>query len=819
MRPAALPFLLVFLAIHNSVEAEWKKHVVVPAAMSMINSAVAHDFNQDGAVDILSSYDGRVVLFQGPHWRPQTVHVFAAVNSRNKPRPNCIHSCLLDADGDGDLDFCGSNNTVFWLECPDDPFGSKSWTYRTIDDEILGTHCLITGDVNRDGRADLIANSGRPEGKTSIPDSLTWLETPSNPHSAKSWIRHVFADRDAPGGSHYTGFGDINGDGRADITCAAKGGDGFPGGEWFAWWEQPLDATSRWRKHLLSDRQPGATNIHPVDVNGDGQIDFVATRGHGKGVLWFRGPDFEPIEIDSEIEGPHCLTTVDLDGDGDIDIATCGRDTNGTAVWYENSGCGKFQQHRIGKNQGAYDIRAVDMDGDEDLDLLIAGHTSKNIVWYENPQSQKERPNVVILFTDDQGTLDANCYGSTDLVTPNIDKLAATGVRFTQAYAHTVCCPSRAALLTGRHPQRSGIRHWAQGDMHGPKGINMALGEVTLAESLKPAGYRTALFGKWHLGAHRDFGPKKQGFDEFFGMRDGFIDNYNHYFLHGAGFHDLYEGTEAVQADGKYFPELMVDRSLKFLDENRDRPFFLYVAFNIPHYPEQSLERFQSLYKDVKDPARRSYGAIVTTTDHYIGLILDKLEALDLRKKTIVIYMSDNGHSEETSNRIQVDNHKSGLPKDHFYGSSGGGSTGKWIGHKSEFLEGGIRVPAILSYPGTLPEGAVRDQIVTAMDWYPTVTELCGIDANKDAPPLDGHSLLPIIRSPKAKSKYNGILHFAWGNRWAVRDGDWKLIDGKRLVHLADEEPEKKDHAGEHPELVSRLKTMHESWAKDVAPK
>ena len=180
----------------------------------------------------------------------------------------------------------------------------------------------------------------------------------------------------------------------------------------------------------------------------------------------------------------------------------------------------------------------------------------------------RAKPNVVVFFTDDQGTLDAGCYGSDDLLTPAIDKLAKTGVRFTQAYAHTVCCPARAALMTGRHPQRSGVNHWTQGDMNSAKGINMALAEVTMAEVLKRAGYRTALFGKWHLGAHRDYGPKKQGFDEFFGIRDGFIDNYNHYFLHGTGFHDLYEGTTPVKAPGKYFPELMTQRSLAFIEES-----------------------------------------------------------------------------------------------------------------------------------------------------------------------------------------------------------------------------------------------------------
>jgi arylsulfatase A len=438
------------------------------------------------------------------------------------------------------------------------------------------------------------------------------------------------------------------------------------------------------------------------------------------------------------------------------------------------------------------------------------------------------KPNVVILFTDDQGTLDANCYGSNDLKTPNIDKLAASGVRFTQAYSHTVCCPARAALMTGRYPQRGGVHDWTQGDMNGPKGINMALEEVTLAEALKPAGYRSALYGKWHLGAHRDFGPKKQGFDEFFGLRDGFIDNYNHYFLHGMGFHDLYEGTEPVHADQQYFPEMMVRRCLTFIEENKDRPFFLYAAFNIPHYPEQALKQHEDLYKDIADPARRSYAAIVSTTDHYIGRIVDKLESLGLRENTIVIFMSDNGHSEETENRIRVDDHKSGYPKGHFYGASGGGNTGKWIGQKGSFLEGGIRVPAIISYPSKLPRGEVRNQIITAMDWFPTILELCEVGPADDSPRLDGHNLLPLIASPDAPSDYRGVLHFAWGTEWAVRDGDWKLIGainrntGKitlSLHNLADPKPEAEDHAAEYPKLVERLRKLHDAWATEVAPR
>ncbi len=440
-----------------------------------------------------------------------------------------------------------------------------------------------------------------------------------------------------------------------------------------------------------------------------------------------------------------------------------------------------------------------------------------------NANAADPRPNVVILFTDDQGTLDANCFGSPDLHTPNIDFLASRGVRFTQAYAHTVCCPSRAALLTGRHPQRGGVHHWTQGDMNSPKGINLFLEEVTLAETLKAAGYRTALFGKWHLGAHRDFGPKKQGFDEFFGIRDGFIDNYNHYFLHRNGFHDLYEGTQSVDADGKYFPEMMTERAVEFIDRNQDQPFFLYVPYNIPHYPEQSLAVHQERYRQLEDPARRAYAAMVTTTDHYIGQVIKALQSADIMDNTVIIYMSDNGHSNETTYRIRGMEHPSGFPEGHFYGASGGGNTGRWIGHKSQFLEGGIRVPAILSYPAKVPAGETRDQIITAMDWYPTVLELCGIQTNPEAPPVDGFSLMPICNSADAASPYGGVLHFHWGSKWAVRDGDWKLIgvDGKQnfqLVSLADENPETINHAKQRPELVNRLLELHQAWAADVKP-
>ena len=376
--------IISFSQNEMSLAADWPKHVIHENAKGQINGVSANDFDRDGEIDVISSFDGNVVLFKGPDWSPSSVHTFQPGQARNRPRDACIHSCLLDVDGDGDEDFVGSNNTVFWLEVPANPFSKKPWTYRTVDDEILGTHCLITGDVNLDGKLDLIANSGRDEKQTSLPNSITWLETPSKPKSATSWIRHVFANKNAPGGSHYMGFGDVNQDGRPDIACAAKGTDGFVNGQWFAWWEQPTDPNSEWTKHLLAENELGASNILPSDLNEDGHTDFLASRGHGKGVLWFQGPTFEKREIDPLIEYPHSLALADIDQDGHQDAITCGKEANGMAAWYKNNGKGQFTKHVIGQNQGSYDTRVVDMDKDGDLDILIAGHASRNIVWFEN---------------------------------------------------------------------------------------------------------------------------------------------------------------------------------------------------------------------------------------------------------------------------------------------------------------------------------------------------------------------------------------------------------------------------------------------------
>jgi arylsulfatase A-like enzyme len=445
-----------------------------------------------------------------------------------------------------------------------------------------------------------------------------------------------------------------------------------------------------------------------------------------------------------------------------------------------------------------------------------------------------DKPNVVIFFTDDQGTLDINCLGAKDLQTPNMDQLAATGVRFTQAYAHTVCCPSRAGLMTGRHPQRCGVNSWTQGDRDGSdaKNSNMFAEEITIAEVLKNAGYDTALFGKWHLGAKQGHGPLEQGFDRFFGHYAGFIDNYRHCFLHGQGYHDLHDDDEEILCKDEYYPDMLVGEALDYLDHRQEKPFLMVVSFNLPHYPEQPSGKFAHAYPEMEMP-RQSYARVVSTVDEHIGRLVARLEENGLRDDTIIIMMSDNGHSTESNKGISVDNHVSGYPKGHYYSAHGGGGyTGKWIGRKGTFLEGGVRVPAIISYPKALSQGAVRDQAVTVMDWFPTILELAGVP--KPGVVLDGRSMLPIINDASAPSAHP-VLHFQWAQTWAVRQGDWKLIGqpakkpkkgeaGKppvrmTLHNLTDAEPEVKDYAKEHPEIVERLQALHEQWSREVTPR
>ncbi|PXX21456.1 sulfatase-like hydrolase/transferase [Arenibacter sp. ARW7G5Y1] len=437
-----------------------------------------------------------------------------------------------------------------------------------------------------------------------------------------------------------------------------------------------------------------------------------------------------------------------------------------------------------------------------------------------------KRPNILILYADDQGTLDTRAFGAMDLQTPNLDKLASKGLKFTQAYAHTVCCPSRAALLTGRAPQRSGVNDWTSNHPSDYESRAMNLEEITLPEHLKQYGYISGIIGKWHLGATDSHDPLAQGFDYFFGFRGGFIDNYTHYFLHSRAekppFHDLYRNRQKIDLNGKYFPDLQLNEVYSFLDENNNRPFFLYVPFNLPHYPEQPDSSFVEQYEHLEWP-RNSYAAMISTLDNRVGKILTRLGDMGLTKNTIIIYMSDNGHSTEDNDNWGVS-----------YGSNGGGGyTGKWRGAKNSFLEGGIRVPTIISYPDKISQGGTRDQPISSMDFFPTLCDLLEIPLPENK--LDGKSILSIINSANAASNHE-VMHWQWQKSWAVRKGNWKLIfkgndttgefsnhpvkNNKMptyyLANLDDANPEEINYVIKYPSKVKELKDLHQIWSEEV---
>lgn len=414
------------------------------------------------------------------------------------------------------------------------------------------------------------------------------------------------------------------------------------------------------------------------------------------------------------------------------------------------------------------------------------------------------RPNIIVILTDDQGTVDLHAAGTMDIETPHLDALAQRGVRFTQFYAAApVCSPSRAGLLTGRHPVRAGMPANASSR---PGVAGMPTEEVTIAEMLKAAGYATGHVGKWHLGFSPETMPIGQGFDSSFGHMGGCIDNYSHFFYwDGPNRHDLYRDGREVQAPGRFFADLAVEEATRFLRQHKDQPFFLYFALNEPHYPYQGDAKWLARYARLKYP-RNLYAAFLSTMDDQIGRLMAELDLLGLRGQTVVIFQSDHGHSTEE--------------RAHF----GGGSAGPYRGAKFSLFEGGIRVPAIVSWPGRLPQKELRPQMAHACDWLPTIAALCGAALPKAS--LDGKSLVPVLRSAQAPSPHD-VLHWQFETSWAVRAGDWKLlhdvldttrrapgerIAGPFLVNLRDDPGETTNLACAHPEIVAQLRSLRSKW-------
>lgn len=426
----------------------------------------------------------------------------------------------------------------------------------------------------------------------------------------------------------------------------------------------------------------------------------------------------------------------------------------------------------------------------------------------------RRRPNVIVIVADDNGSTDLGCYGASDLHTPHLDSLAAQGVRLTQFYsAAPVCSASRAGVLTGRAPMRTTVTGNAASQRDQPGALPPD--EVTLAQMFREAGYATACIGKWHLGYTHDTMPNAHGFDHAFGHIGGCIDSWSHFFYwSGPNVHDLYRNGKEIYAGGRFFADLMVEEAIQFLHAHHDRPFFLYFPPNMPHYPYQPEPKWLDHFAHLPFP-RRLYAAWMAMMDERIGALLKRLDEHNLRENTIVIYQSDHGHS--TEERA-------------FFG---GGSAGPYRGAKFSLYEGGIRVPALISWPGHLPENAVRSQMAWGCDWLPTLAALCDLPLPQRT--LDGKSLVPLLQSDDAASPHEALV-WAWNDpkapQWAVHEDHWKLIgrpwdtsvnantkpeEGVRLYHLENDIGERKNLAAQHPDIAAGLQHRYDAWISGLS--
>jgi len=408
------------------------------------------------------------------------------------------------------------------------------------------------------------------------------------------------------------------------------------------------------------------------------------------------------------------------------------------------------------------------------------------------------RPNFVIIMADDLGYGDLSCYDGW-IETPQIDKLAAEGMRFTDFHSSgNVCSPTRAGLMTGRYQQRAGIPGVVYADSSRPVHYHgLQPREVTFAEQLKEAGYATAIFGKWHLGYLKKYNPIHHGFDEFRGYVSGNVDFFSH--VDQSGNYDWWHGDEQVEEDG-YVTHLITTHAVDFIKEHKDEPFCLYLPHEAPHYPyqgpndkpERSVDgKFQTT--GGRSDKREAYREMVVEMDRGVGQVVAALEAAGIAQNTLVWFFSDNG-----ATRL--------------------GSNGELRGTKGTNWEGGHRVPSIAWWPGKIEPAEVTDQLAITLDVMPTVLDLADVAQPKDRD-LDGVSLAPLL----LEDKPIGERQLVW-NGVAMRDGSWKLVTNARglkkgpaLYNLEKDIGEEQDVSKQHSERVERMKTALDQWKRDVA--
>lgn len=418
-----------------------------------------------------------------------------------------------------------------------------------------------------------------------------------------------------------------------------------------------------------------------------------------------------------------------------------------------------------------------------------------------------EKPNIIVIMADDMGNADVGFNGCKDIPTPNIDRIANEGVKFTNGYtSYSVCSPSRAGFITGRYEQRFGFERNPQ---YRPNDPNMGLpkDQITIAESLSQVGYKSGIIGKWHLGCNISHHPMNRGFDEFFGHLGGG----HQYFPEKLTIEDSYGIEDELLSyrtwimrnhtpvkTKKYLTDEFSDEAVSFVERHKKEPFFLFLAYNAPHAPMQATDKYLSRFPNIKDKKRRTYAAMVSALDDGVGRVLDKLEELGIDENTLVYFLSDNG-GPETKN------------------SSNNGVLREG---KSSVYEGGFRVPFALRWKGKISP-QVFDYPVSSLDIFATISAISNSPVNDDKP-LDGVNLIPYLTGKNSGNPHNTIYLRKYDNGlFAVRVGNYKLVTRNKgavreLYDLSKDISESNDLAAQFPEKVKEIDAIRAKWASEL---
>jgi arylsulfatase A-like enzyme len=416
--------------------------------------------------------------------------------------------------------------------------------------------------------------------------------------------------------------------------------------------------------------------------------------------------------------------------------------------------------------------------------------------------AQQPRPNVLYIMADDMGWGDLSCYGRPDYKTPNLDRLAAEGRRFTQAYsAAPVCTPTRCAFVTGRYPARTAVGleeplSWRSTLVAQKRDVGLPPEYPTVASLLKAAGYHTALVGKWHLGYLPKYSPVKSGFEEFFGIMSGGADYFTH--KDATGEADLFEAEVPVERVG-YMTDLLTERAVEYLRRRHDAPFFLSLNYTAPHWPwegprDEDFSRAlgQGLGRFTSGGSLKVYAEMMQSLDSGVGRVLRALEEGGHARRTLVVFTSDNGGERFSYNW-------------------------PFTGQKLDLREGGIRVPAIVRWPGVVPARGTTEQVAVTMDWTATFIAAAGARPHADYP-LDGVDLLPVMRGERAP--FERTLFWRNSVQAAARSGRWKYLkaDEKNeyLFDLSTDEREQSDSRAARPEVFERLRGEYGRWESQM---